>query len=53
MLDALCAKWDIYTLMIKGEADYERKEREDVVGKMRAYELNMNKKKKETRYDHD
>ena len=49
LLDALPAKWDIYTLMIKGEADYETKELEEVVGKLRAYELSM--KKKDTGYD--
>ncbi|KAJ0449140.1 hypothetical protein HanHA89_Chr17g0725051 [Helianthus annuus] len=35
--------------MIKGEADYETKELEEVVGKLRAYELSL--KKKDTRYD--
>ncbi|XP_021975042.1 uncharacterized protein LOC110870148 [Helianthus annuus] len=30
LLDALPAKWDIYTLMIKGEAEYETKELEEV-----------------------
>ncbi|MFS7962280.1 hypothetical protein Hanom_Chr08g00724791 [Helianthus anomalus] len=50
LLDALPAKWDIYTLMIKWEADYNTKELEEVVGKLRVYELNM-KKKKETGYD--
>ncbi|KAJ0466681.1 putative RNA-directed DNA polymerase [Helianthus annuus] len=49
LLDALPAKWDIYTLMIKGEADYDTKELEEVVGKLRAYELSM--KKKDTGYD--
>ncbi|KAJ0541141.1 putative RNA-directed DNA polymerase [Helianthus annuus] len=49
LLDALPTKWDIYTLMIKGEADYETKELEEVVGKLRAYELSM--KKKDTGYD--
>ncbi|KAJ0683464.1 hypothetical protein HanPI659440_Chr16g0658571 [Helianthus annuus] len=49
LLDALPTKWDIYTLMIKGEADYETKELEEVAGKLRAYELNM--KKKDTGYD--
>ncbi|MFS7997132.1 hypothetical protein Hanom_Chr12g01138131 [Helianthus anomalus] len=49
LLDALPTKWDIYALMIKGEADYETKDLEEVVGKLRAYELNM--KKKEIGYD--
>ena len=49
LLDALPAKWDIYTLMIKRDADYEEKDLEEVVGMLRAYELNM--KKKETGYD--
>ncbi|KAJ0507000.1 putative transcription factor interactor and regulator CCHC(Zn) family [Helianthus annuus] len=44
LLDALPTKWDIYTLMIKGEADYETKELEEVIGKLRAYELSMKKK---------
>ncbi|KAM0052178.1 putative transcription factor interactor and regulator CCHC(Zn) family [Helianthus debilis subsp. tardiflorus] len=49
LLDALPTKWDIYTLMIKGEAEYETKELEEFVGKLRAYELSM--KKKDTGYD--
>ena len=49
LLDALPSKWDIYTLMIKREADYEEKDLEEVIGMLRAYELNM--KKKETGYD--
>ncbi|KAI3503879.1 hypothetical protein L1887_32343 [Cichorium endivia] len=48
LLDALPAKWDIYTLMIKREANYEEKDLEEVVGLLRAYDLNM--KKKETGY---
>ncbi|MFS8021495.1 hypothetical protein Hanom_Chr16g01428041 [Helianthus anomalus] len=35
--------------MMKGEAYYNTKELEEVVGKLRAYELNM--KKKKTGYD--
>ena len=49
LLDALPAKWDIYTLMIKREADYENKDLEEIIGMLRAYDLNM--KKKETGYD--
>ena len=49
LLDALPAKWDIYTLMIKREANYESMDLEEVVGQLRAYELNM--KKKDTGYD--
>ncbi|MFS7936069.1 hypothetical protein Hanom_Chr05g00411071 [Helianthus anomalus] len=41
LLDALPAKWDISTLMIKGEDEYETKDLEEVVGKLRAYELSM------------
>ena len=50
LLDALPAKWDIYTLMIKKEADYDKKDLEEIIGKLRAYDLNM--RKKETGYDH-
>ncbi|MFS7911636.1 hypothetical protein Hanom_Chr02g00120461 [Helianthus anomalus] len=42
--DALPANWVIYTLVIKGEPEYETKELEEVVGELGAYELNMNKK---------
>ncbi|MFS7936139.1 hypothetical protein Hanom_Chr05g00411911 [Helianthus anomalus] len=34
LLDAFPPKWDIYALMIKGEADYNTKELEEVVGKI-------------------
>ena len=49
LLDALPTKWDIYTLMIKKEANYETMDLEEVVGQLRAYELSM--KKKDTGFD--
>ncbi|MFS7993296.1 hypothetical protein Hanom_Chr12g01092401 [Helianthus anomalus] len=49
LLDALLTKWDIHALMNKNEPKYSTKDLEEVVGKLRSYELNI--KKKETRYD--
>ena len=49
LLDALPRKWEIYSLMIKGNEKYKEWSLEEVIGKLRAYDLNLHKK--ETGYD--
>ena len=49
LLDALPPKSEIYTLMIKGNVNYKEMDLEEVIGKLRAYDLNL--QKKETEYD--
>ena len=49
LLDALPPMWEIYNLMIKGNDQYKQMNLEEVIGKLRAYDLNL--QKKETGYD--
>ena len=44
LLEALLPKWKIYTLMIKGHAEYKDMDLEEVISKLRAYDLNLQKK---------
>ena len=41
LLDAFPTKWDVYTLMIKEGCNYSSMSLDTVVGKLRAYNLNM------------
>ena len=41
LLDTLPPKWEIYTLMIKGNADYKEMDLEEVIVKLRANDLNL------------
>ena len=44
LLDALPNKWDVYSTMIKDKPEFETMTLEEVVDRLRNYELNMRKK---------
>ena len=44
LLDSLPPKWDIYTVMIKYHDKFQEWTLDDVIGKLRGYELNMQRK---------
>ena len=44
LLNALPPKWDLYSVMLKENASYSTWTLEDVIGKLRAYDLNMQQK---------
>ncbi|XP_076932950.1 uncharacterized protein LOC143598681 [Bidens hawaiensis] len=41
LLDALSPKWEMYTIMIGDDKDFDKYELEDVVNRIRGYEMNM------------
>ena len=44
LLNALPPKWDLYSVMLKENASYSSWTLDEVIGKLRAYDLNMQQK---------